>query len=238
MHDEALCVLPELLDRLGIEAPVLVGHSDGASIALIHAGGSGRPVSGIVAMAPHVYVEDISVAGIAQARRQYQTSDLRARLARHHADVDTAFWGWNDIWLDPPFRAWNIEEYLPGVTCPVLCVQCADDQYGSLDQLDRIARGAAGPVSRVMFSAGGHGPQRSHPAEVAGVIARFVRSVGEVQPCGVGPCPVRSVRSVRPVRGGGVALRGRPLPGSVSPPDAAITRVGRSLHGLTPVPGR
>ncbi len=174
MHDEALCVLPELLDRLGIEVPVLVGHSDGASIALIHAGGSGRPVSGIVAMAPHVYVEAVSVAGIAEARRQYQTSDLRARLGRHHADVDTAFWGWNDIWLDPAFRAWNIEEYLPGVTCPVLCIQGADDEYGSLDQLDRIARGAAGPVSRLMFSAGGHGLQRSHPDEVAGAIARFV----------------------------------------------------------------
>ena len=118
MHDEALIVLPELLDRLGIERPILFGHSDGGSIALIHAGGSGRDVAGVVVLAPHVMVEDLSVASIAEAKVAYETTDLKARLARHHADVDSAFRGWNDIWLHPEFRAWNIEEYLPRIVVP------------------------------------------------------------------------------------------------------------------------
>src|SRR5262249_24589186 len=110
MHDEALVALPALLDALALDRPILIGHSDGASIALIHAGGSGRALNGVVAMAPHVLVEDISVASIADARVAYETTDLRQRLARYHANVDSAFWGWNRIWLAPAFRAWNIEE--------------------------------------------------------------------------------------------------------------------------------
>ena len=174
MHDEALDVLPALLDELSVEVPVLVGHSDGASIALIHTGGSGRPVSGVVALAPHVMVEDRSVEGIAEARREYLTTDLPERLARHHDDVDAAFWGWNDVWLDPAFRDWNIEEYLPGVVCPVLLVQCEDDRYGSLEQLERVERGVAGPVSRLVFPAGGHAPHLTHPDEVADAVTSFL----------------------------------------------------------------
>jgi len=175
MHDEALVALPELLDGLRVERPILVGHSDGASIALIHAGGSGSglAVTGLVLMAPHVRVEDISVASIAAAKVAYATTDLRTRLARYHADVDSAFRGWNDIWLDPDFRAWSIEEYLPRVSCPVLAIQGADDEYGTLDQLARIGRGI--PVAElVALSDCRHSPHRDQAEAVIEVVTRFV----------------------------------------------------------------
>src|SRR5262249_20850383 len=126
MHHEALVVLPALLDELGITNPILIGPSDGASIALIHAGSGRWPVRALILEAPHVFVEDVTGASIEQAKAAYRSTDLASRLARHHDDPDHAFWGWNDIWLDPAFRAWNIEEYLPGVRCPVLAIQGAD----------------------------------------------------------------------------------------------------------------
>ena len=138
MHDEALRALPALLDQLAIARPILVGHSDGGSIALIHAGAGIRPVAAVVTLAAHVLVEDISVASIAAAKVAYETTDLRAKLARYHADVDSAFWGWNRIWLDSEFRAWNIEEYLPRIACPVLAIQGEDDEYGTMEQMRRI----------------------------------------------------------------------------------------------------
>lgn len=177
MHEEALGVLPHLLDRLGIERPALVGHSDGASIALIHAGAGIRPVAGVVALAPHVMVEERSLAGIRAARHEYLHGDLPARLARYHTDPDATFWGWNDVWLSEPFRAWSIEAYLPHVACPVLLVQCADDRYGTLAQLDRIEHLAPGRVERLVLPEGGHAPHRSHPDRVASRIAGFVRSL-------------------------------------------------------------
>src|SRR5262245_52805814 len=122
MHDEALNVLPQLLQHLRITRPILFGHSDGASIALIYAGATSNAVAGVVALAPHVMVEDISISSIAAAKTSYQTTDLRARLARYHDDVDGAFWGWNDIWLDPAFRSWSIEDYLPRIDCPLLAI--------------------------------------------------------------------------------------------------------------------
>jgi pimeloyl-ACP methyl ester carboxylesterase len=173
MHREALDVLPELLDRLGLEAPILVGHSDGASIALIHAG-SGRPVTGIVALAPHVLVEERSLEGIRAARRQYATTDLPARLGRYHTDPDATFFGWNDVWLDPAFHSWNIEDFVAGVTCPVLAVQCADDEYGTVEQVECIARRAVGPVEGLVFATGGHAPHQSHVDEVTAAVAEFV----------------------------------------------------------------
>ena len=176
MHDEALIVLPELLDTLEIRRPILLGHSDGGSIAIIHAGGSGREVAGLVLLAPHVMVEEISVASIAAARVAYAEGDLRARLARHHDDVDGAFRGWNDVWLQPDFRAWTIEEYLPRVTCPVLVIQGEDDEYGTMAQVDRIGR--AIPDAQILELAQcGHSPHRDRTAEVLEAIRGFVEKI-------------------------------------------------------------
>ena len=173
MHDEALVVLPELLDKLSIARPVLVGHSDGASIALIHAGGSNRHVMGVIAMAPHVMVEDISIASIAAAQVAYERDDLRKRLARYHADVDSAFRGWNDIWLHPDFRSWNIEEYLPRIRCPVLAIQGEDDEYGTMQQVMRIAA-AAQDVDIVKLEDCRHSPHRDQPEAMLEAISRFI----------------------------------------------------------------
>jgi pimeloyl-ACP methyl ester carboxylesterase len=173
MHEEGLRALPELLDKLGIKSPVLIGHSDGASIALIHAGGAGRAVAGVVAMAPHVLVEDISIRSIEAARRAYETTDLRGRLARYHADPDSAFRGWNDVWLDPAFRAWNIEEYLPRIEAPILVIQGDDDEYGTMEQVDRIARGAP-RVEEVRLADCRHSPHKDRPEAVIAAIAGFV----------------------------------------------------------------
>lgn len=173
MHDEALIVLPELLDELGIDEPVLFGHSDGASIALIHAGGSSRPVAGIVAMAPHVMVEEISVASIAEARNSYRATDLRTRLARYHRNVDSAFWGWNDVWLSRKFRDWSIEEYLPRITSPILAIQGEDDEYGTMEQVERIARSVPG-TRVVKLRTCGHSPHRDQPAIVLDEVSSWI----------------------------------------------------------------
>ncbi len=176
MHDEALVVLPELLDALAIERPILVGHSDGGSIALIHAGSAIRPVTAVVTMAAHVLVEDISVASIAAAKMAFETTDLRAKLARYHADVDSAFWGWNRIWLDPDFRAWNIEAYLPGISCPVLAIQGEDDEYGTMEQMRRIGAQVR-DVELVELEDCRHSPHKDQPEAVLDVITRFVDRV-------------------------------------------------------------
>ena len=173
MHDEALIVLPQLLDALAIEEPVLFGHSDGGSIALIHAAASGRPVAGLALMAPHLFVEDVAVASIAAAGDAWRATDLRARLARYHDDVDAAFTGWNDIWLHPDFRAWNIEGCARALNCPVLAMQGLDDEYGTLDQVRRIAR-AAPHVELVELADCRHSPHRDQPDAVLAALARFV----------------------------------------------------------------
>jgi pimeloyl-ACP methyl ester carboxylesterase len=179
MHDEALVALPDLLQRLGIERPVLVGHSDGASIAVIFAGAAGmeprlRP-RGLVLMAPHVFVEDLTVESIAAVKRAYETTDLPRRLGRHHADGDRTFYGWNDIWLHPDFRAWNIEEYLPGIDCRVLLIQGEEDEYGTPEQLAAIRRGVtAVPVEERLLPACGHSPHRDQSAATLEAIADFV----------------------------------------------------------------
>jgi len=172
MHDEALVVLPALLDALRIEHPILLGHSDGGSIALIHTGACGRPVAGLVLMAPHVFVEDVSIASIAQAKVAWRTSDLRERLARHHDDVDAAFTGWNDIWLHPDFRAWTIEDETRRVRCPVLAIQGEDDEYGTMEQVERIAR-LAPDVDLVRLADCRHSPHRDQPDAVLAALARF-----------------------------------------------------------------
>ncbi len=173
MHHEALEVLPELLSRLDIERPILFGHSDGGSIALIYAGNTTQPVVGLVLLAPHVVVEDISIKSISAAKLAYQATGLREKLARYHADVDSAFWGWNNIWLHPDFRSWNIEEYLPRITCPILAIQGKDDEYGSMDQIERIACGAT-DVTLIKLRDCGHSPHRDQPDAVTIAVQTFV----------------------------------------------------------------
>jgi pimeloyl-ACP methyl ester carboxylesterase len=173
MHREALETLPELLRQLGIARPILIGHSDGASIALIYAG-AGRPLHALVAMAPHVFVEDISIESIVAAKQAFEHTDLPQKLARHHRDAARTFYGWNDIWLAPAFRSWNIERFLTAIRCPVLAIQGHEDEYGSMAQLDAIARQASGPVQLLKLERCGHSPQRDQPEAVAEAIVAFI----------------------------------------------------------------
>jgi len=174
MHREALDVLPELLQRLGVTRPILFGHSDGGSIALIHA--AAAPVAGVVAIAPHVFVEAFSLAEIRLARRAFEEGDLGARLARYHRDPGAAFLGWNDIWLDPVFEAWTIEDLLPQIGCPVLAVQGEDDEYGTMEQIERIGRMCPG-ASLLKLPACGHSPHRQQPEALLEGARAFVTGI-------------------------------------------------------------
>lgn len=177
MHREALDVLPELLDLLHAERPVLVGHSDGASIALIHAGGSGRPVTALALLAPHVFVEEETLAGIRSARSAFEAGELRRRLGKYHADVDHTFWGWNDVWLSRQFAHWNIEEYLPAIGCPTLIIQGEDDPYGTVEQVDRICRGIAGSTERQLLTDCGHAPHLEHAQVTLAALSTWLSRV-------------------------------------------------------------
>lgn len=177
MEHEALTVLPQVLDRLEISDPILVGHSDGASIALIHTG-AGHQATGLVLLAPHVFVEPESIAGIEAARERFETTDLPERMGRYHRDPRSTFNAWNDVWLDPSFAAWNIEGYLPGIDCPILLIQGGDDEYGTLAQLDAIERGVTGPVSRLVLDDCGHSPHLAEPAPVLEATTRFIDQIG------------------------------------------------------------
>jgi len=176
MHDEAGDVLPGIISQLQGRDHVLVGHSDGASIAAIYAGSEPLAgLQGLVLMAPHVFVEDISIEGIRAARDAWTTTDLRDRLARHHGDnVDIAFLGWNDSWLHPSFRVWDITGFLPLIIVPVLAVQGRDDDYGTLDQLDAIERSCGGPVTKLILDRCGHAPQKDQTAAVLDAICSFL----------------------------------------------------------------
>ena len=175
MHEEAR-LLPEILDTAGIDRAILLGHSDGGSIALLGAASFPERVQGLVLAAPHVFVEDVSLASIARMKRLYADADsqLRTRLQRHHRDVDAAFHGWNDVWLDPAFRLWNIEQALPLVACPVLVMQGELDAYGTLSQIDAIARQVPGTVTRLVLDNAGHAPHRDAPAAVLDAIEVFL----------------------------------------------------------------
>jgi pimeloyl-ACP methyl ester carboxylesterase len=174
MHHEALEVLPRLLAQLSIQRPIFFGHSDGASIAIIHEGSGPRDALGMILCAPHILVEDITIRSIQAAKVAYETTDLRSRLARYHADVDLTFRGWNDIWLHEDFRRWNIEDGLPRIRCPVLAIQGEDDEYGTFEQIDGIAARAA-HVQLCKLENCGHSPHRDQADAVVNATVEFVR---------------------------------------------------------------
>ncbi|MCG2592343.1 alpha/beta hydrolase [Ramlibacter sp. XY19] len=174
MHRQAREVLPALLRALEVERPWLFGHSDGGSIALLYAAAFPQALRGAIVLAPHILVEEVSVTSIAQAREAYRNTDLRARLARYHDDVDSAFWGWNDIWLSPAFRDWSIEEELAAIRCPLLAVQGVDDEYGTLEQVRGIARRV--PQAELLeLPACGHSPHKDQPDTVIAAATAFLR---------------------------------------------------------------
>lgn len=175
MHVEADTWLPALLERLEIRRPILVGHSDGASIALIHAARPQHDLAGIIVLAPHVMVEDVTVSSIEQARTAYRDTDLRTRLSRYHADVDAAFWGWNRIWLNPAFRSWNIENLLPQIRCPVLAIQGEQDEYGTMRQIDIIGQALSG-TTLLPLSDCRHSPHRDRPDAVLAATREFIEN--------------------------------------------------------------
>ncbi|MFC4944566.1 alpha/beta fold hydrolase [Pseudonocardia sp. GCM10023141] len=172
MHDEATIVVPALCAALELQRPVLVGHSDGASIALLT-----REVSAMVVMAPHVIVEEVGLRGIDTARRAYTEGGLRARMSRHHRDPDITFWNWNEVWLDDAFRDWDLRPELAAITCPVLAIQGTADPYGTVAHVEAIRDSARGPVELLVLD-GGHAPHEEHPEVVERAITTFLAPLG------------------------------------------------------------
>jgi pimeloyl-ACP methyl ester carboxylesterase len=179
MHDEGLQVLPALLEHAEIRECVLIGHSDGGSIALIYAGGTAAlPLRGVITEAPHVFCEEITIRSIQQAREAYEKGDLRQRLQKYHGpNTDCAFWGWNGAWLHPDFAHWNLEEYLPHTTAPMLVIQGEDDPYGTSAQVEAIARQAGAGAEVLMVPQCGHTPHQEQEAVTFQAMARFIRGV-------------------------------------------------------------
>jgi len=176
MHDEARDTLPKLLDAVGFERGLLIGHSDGASIVAIYAGShEDHRIGGLVLIAPHFFTEDPGIKSIEEARVAYESGDLRPRLARWHADVDNAFWGWNGAWLDPDFRKWDITEFLAYIRVPILIVQGADDQYGTVKQIEMAERECYCPVELALLPGARHSPQREASEPTLKAITQFVR---------------------------------------------------------------
>jgi pimeloyl-ACP methyl ester carboxylesterase len=178
MHTEALEVLPKLLEAIAFRRGLLVGHSDGASIAAIYAGGvQDHRLRAVALIAPHFIVEDISVASIAEIKTTYETTDLRAKLARWHKDVDNAFYGWNGAWLDPKFLKWDISEYLAYIRVPVAIIQGADDQYGTVRQVEIAREECYCPVDVTLLTGAGHSPHREAPVPTLNAISSFTNAV-------------------------------------------------------------
>lgn len=178
MHDEALAILPQLLDAIDFKRGILVGHSDGASIATIYAGGrADHRVRGVCLIAPHFVVEDVSIAAIAQAKQAYETTDMKARLARWHSDPDNAFRGWNDAWLDPAFRSWDISEYLAHIRVPVQIIQGSDDQYGTLRQIEIAQAECYCPADAEILPGVKHAPHREAAEKTVALIADFYNRI-------------------------------------------------------------
>jgi pimeloyl-ACP methyl ester carboxylesterase len=177
MHDEGLSALPDLLLALNVQDPVLVGHSDGASIALIHAGAK-HAVRGVVAMAPHVFIEPLCLQSIDKAAEAFENTDLKDRLARYHRDARKTFYGWADVWCDRNFESWDIRgEYLPNIRCPVLAIQGYDDEYGTMAQLDEIARRVSGPCELLKLKDCGHAPFKDQPERTLSALSGFIKGV-------------------------------------------------------------
>jgi len=173
MHLEAWQVLPQLLQSLSVEKPVLIGHSDGGSIALLH--GARFAVTGVVVMAPHLFVEDISLRSIEAAKHAFETGDLRSRLSRFHADVDCAFWQWNDVWLSQAFRSFDIQKECLDITAPVLAMQGVDDMYGSLRHIEELH--TLGSVRREVLQACGHSPHRDQHDQSLQLVVDFLKQL-------------------------------------------------------------
>jgi len=177
MHDEALIALPDVLKALNVENPILIGHSDGASIALIHAG-AGHAVRGVVAMAPHVFIEPACLSSIEKAARAFETTDLAEKLGRYHRDARKTFYGWADVWLDAEFKGWDIrDDYLPAIRCPVLAIQGHDDEYGTLQQLDDLKRQAGGRCELLKLEDCGHAPFKDQPDQVLAAVMNFINRI-------------------------------------------------------------
>lgn len=176
MHNEAQVVLPELLRQASISRPILLGQSDGASIALLYAAKFCEDVAGLILEAPHVFVEDLTIDSIARARVEYETTDLFRKLARHHKDADRTFWAWNNIWLDPRFRSWNIESCLDSIRCPVLVIQGEDDEYGTVKQLEAI-KTRIPSAKTVLLPQCKHAPHRDQPEATLQNIVTFVNAL-------------------------------------------------------------
>jgi len=175
MHRQAHEVLPALLQALHIDRkPWLFGHSDGGSIALLYAAKYSERLAGAIVLAPHILVEDLSVESIAKTKAAYETTDLKQRLARHHDDPDSAFWGWNRIWLHPPFKQWSIEDEIGSIACPLLAVQGRDDEYGTLEQIHGIARRVP-QTELVELAHCGHSPHRDQPAALIEACVQFIQ---------------------------------------------------------------
>ena len=175
LHEEALQSLPEVLQQLQVNDAILIGHSDGGSMALIFAATWPEKVRGMITEAAHVFVEDVTTAGIREAVSIYASTDLPQRLFKYHgANTDRAFRGWSDVWLSPAFRDWNIEEYLPGVRCPILVIQGRDDEYGTPAQVEAIVGGVSGPAEPLIIPGCGHIPHHQARERVLAEMTRFI----------------------------------------------------------------
>ena len=182
MHCEALETLPEILDVANINRAIIIGHSDGASIALINAGGARDPrIEAIVCLAAHVFNEDFTIKRIEEAKRIFENGDLREKLAKHHGpNVDCAFWGWNDIWLNSNFKKWNIEKFLPNIKIPTLVIQGADDEYGTISQVDAIRAGIGSNATVEIIPNCGHSPHLEKRDLTLEIITKFINSLPAV----------------------------------------------------------
>jgi pimeloyl-ACP methyl ester carboxylesterase len=174
MHGEALEVLPQVLDHFGIHRPILFGHSDGATVALIHAGSAGRPVAAVIVEAPHVTVEPEALTSIRAAREAWETTDLPHKLARHHHHPEGTFLGWAETWLHPDFHDMDIRDLLPGISCPLLVIQGEDDEYGTLAQVEAVTSQVSGPTESLVIPRCRHSPHRDRPEVVLNATLTFL----------------------------------------------------------------